>query len=88
VEIVLDKVALTDRLIVSVEGDDVSREALKRSLLTAYPELRTNTLNGNLILVIETGANLDRQIKALRIVDRREQQQKISLHDKTGIEAT
>jgi phenylacetate-CoA ligase len=88
VEIVLDKVALTDRLIVSVEGDDVSREALKRSLFTAYPELRTNTLNGNLILVIETGANLDRQIKALRIVDRREQQQKISLHDKTGIEAT
>lgn len=64
---------------VRVECDEVSQEALKQSLFTAYPELRTNTLNGNLILEIETGADLDRQIKALKIMDKRDKQQRFDL---------
>lgn len=75
IALVLDKVELTDRLMVRVECDEGLQESLKQSLFTAYPELRTNTLNGNLRLEIETGADLDQQIKALKIVDKRDKQQ-------------
>lgn len=67
----LDKVELTDRLTVDVEGRGVSADDVRNALFAAYPELRANAANGNLILEIETDVDLRRQIKALKIVDRR-----------------
>lgn len=67
----LDKVELTDRLTVRVEGHGVSADDVRNALFAAYPELRVNTANGNLILEIETDVDLGRQIKALKIVDAR-----------------
>ena len=67
----LDKVGLTDRLTVRVEGSGVNADDVRNALFTAYPELRVNTANGNLILAIETDVDLGRQIKALKIVDAR-----------------
>jgi phenylacetate-CoA ligase len=71
VELALDKVELTDRLRVWVEGDGLDPEAIRRALYDAYPELPANIQIGNLILEIETGVDLGDQIKALKIVDRR-----------------
>ena len=67
----LDKVELTDRLTVRVEGRGVNADDVRNALFAAYPELRVNTANGNLILEIETDVDLGRQIKALKIVDGR-----------------
>jgi hypothetical protein len=36
-----------------------------------YPELSTNVANGKLVLAIETDVDLGRQIKVLKIVDKR-----------------
>lgn len=71
IEVVLDKVELTDRLRLRVEGAGVDPEAIRQVLYDAYPELPVNIRNGNLILKVETDVDLDDQIKALRIVDRR-----------------
>lgn len=68
----LDKAELTDRLTVRVEGRGVNADDVRNALFTAYPELRVNTANGNLILEIETDVDLGRQIKALKIVDSRQ----------------
>lgn len=67
----LDKAELTDRLTVRVEGRGVSADDVRNPLFAAYPELRVNTANGNLILEIETDVDLGRQIKALKIEDTR-----------------
>lgn len=71
VRLEFDKADLTDRLRVQIEGERVSADEVRSKMFAAYPELRENTRNGNLILEIETGANLDGQIKAVKIVDRR-----------------
>ncbi len=71
VELVLDKVGLTDRLRVRVEGGDVNANVVRQALYDAYPELPTNVQNGNLFLEVETGVDLGDQIKALKIVDQR-----------------
>lgn len=67
----LDKVDLTDRLAVCVEGRGVNPENVKTALFQAYPELRVNAANGNLILEIDAGVELSGQIKALKIADKR-----------------
>jgi phenylacetate-CoA ligase len=74
-ELVLDKVDLTDRLVVRVEGNRVEESEVRQALFDAYPKMRRNTDNGNLILEIETSVDLSDQIKALRITDRRPVQQ-------------
>jgi phenylacetate-CoA ligase len=71
IELVLDKVELTDRLRLRVEGADPNPEQIRRALYDAYPEMPMNIQNGNLILEIETGVDLGDQIKALHITDRR-----------------
>jgi phenylacetate-CoA ligase len=71
VEIRVDKVELTDRMTLRVEGNDVGVEAVRQALFAAYPELPTNIDNGNLMLEIEPDVALGQQIKTLRIVDRR-----------------
>jgi phenylacetate-CoA ligase len=71
VELVLDKVELTDRLRLRVEGTDPNPEEIRQAVYDAYPEMPMNIQNGNLILEIETGVDLGDQIKALQIVDRR-----------------
>ena len=71
VELVLDKVDLTDRLVVRVEGNGVQKEKVRQTLFDAYPELERNTDNGNLILEIKVSADLGDQIKAVRIKDKR-----------------
>ena len=70
VKIVLDKVDLTDRLIIRVEG--AVDEAVVRCLFfDIYPEMEENYRVGNVFLKIETGADLSHQIKGMRIRDRR-----------------
>jgi phenylacetate-CoA ligase len=71
VELVLDKVELTDRLQLRVEGAGVDPSAVRQTLYDAYPETPVNIRAGNLILEIETGVDLGDQIKSLTIVDRR-----------------
>lgn len=71
VRLEFDKAELTDRLRVNVEGHDANAGEVRGKVFAAYPELRENTRNGNLILEIETGADLSGQIKAVKIVDRR-----------------
>jgi phenylacetate-CoA ligase len=71
VELVLDKVELTDRLRLRVEGTGVDPIAVRQALCDAYPETPTNIRNGSLILEIETGVDLGDQIKPLTIVNRR-----------------
>jgi phenylacetate-CoA ligase len=71
VAIGLDKVELTDRLVLRVEGAGTPEEKVRQALFEVYPELRTNVANGNLVLTIETDVDLGRQIKALKIVDKR-----------------
>jgi phenylacetate-CoA ligase len=71
VELVLDKVDLTDRLAVRVEGRGVEEAKIRKALFDAYPKLRSNIDNGNLILEIEIDVDLSDQIKALRIKDTR-----------------
>jgi phenylacetate-CoA ligase len=71
IAILLDRVDLTDRMVLRVEGTGVDEEEVRRALLTAYPELGTNTANGNLILEIEPNVSLGGQTKALKVVDRR-----------------
>jgi phenylacetate-CoA ligase len=74
-ELVLDKVDLTDRLVVRVEGKGVEKDQVRQALFEAYPKLGRNTDDGNLILEVETGVDLGDQIKALRIKDQRPVQQ-------------
>jgi len=64
------KNGLTDQMVLRVEGD-VEAEDVRLSLHEAYPELETNIANGNLILDIETSADLGTQIKAIKILDER-----------------
>lgn len=71
VKLVLDKVELRDRLRVQVEGPGVISEAIRQVLYDAYPELPANIQIGNIILEIETGVDLEDQIKGLKIVDQR-----------------
>jgi phenylacetate-CoA ligase len=71
IAILLDRVDLTDRMVVRLEGSGVEEEAVRQALFTAYPELRTNTANGNLILEIEPNVNLGSQAKGFKVVDRR-----------------
>jgi phenylacetate-CoA ligase len=75
VELMLDKVDLTDRLAVRVEGDGVERAQVRQALFDAYPKVERNTDSGNLILEIATGVDLSDQIKVLRIKDKRPVQQ-------------
>jgi phenylacetate-CoA ligase len=69
--ILLDRVDLTDRMVLRVEGSGVEDEAVRQALFTAYPELRTNTANENLILEIDPNVNLGSQAKGFKVVDRR-----------------
>ena len=71
VELALDKVALTDRLRLRVEGHGLEAPAIQRALAEAYPELPDRLRHGLLILEIETGADLGGQLKPFKIVDRR-----------------
>lgn len=64
------KNGLTDQMVLQVEGN-VKAEDVQLSLQEAYPELETNIANGNLILDIETSADLGTQIKAIKILDER-----------------
>lgn len=77
VAILLDKLGLTDRLLVRVEGEGVSEEKVRQVLFRTYPELPTNIANGNLVLVIDVGVRLGKQIKALKIEDARFDTRKI-----------
>lgn len=70
-EIRLDKVDLTDRLTLRLEGNGIEETEVRQALFDLYPELPGNIANGNLILVIEPNVRLDGQIKALKIVDAR-----------------
>jgi len=71
IEIRVDKAELTDRMLLRVGGSDLREEDVRRALFAAYPECATNVKNGNLVLAVETGADLGSQIKALKIVDTR-----------------
>lgn len=71
------KSGLTDKMVLRVEGD-VGAQDVRLALLEAYPEMETNVANGNLILEIETGADLGSQIKAIKIVDERFKRKKSS----------
>ena len=74
VALVLDKVDLTDRLVVRVAGSGVEKAQVRQALFNTYPKLERNTENGNLILQIETDIDLDDQIKAVKIEDNRKVQ--------------
>jgi phenylacetate-CoA ligase len=74
-ELVLDKVDLTDRVVVRVEGDGVGQKDVRKALVEDYPKVRRNVDNGNLVLDIETGVELANQIKPVRITDKRGIQQ-------------
>ncbi len=67
----LDRVNLTDRMRLKVEGQKVNPDRVRQVLFELYPELPGNVANGNLLLEIETGADLSQQVKALRITDAR-----------------
>jgi phenylacetate-CoA ligase len=69
VAVALDKVDLTDRLVLRVEGTGLSPDDVRKALFAAYPEMQGNVANGNLLLEIEPGANLGSQIKAFKISD-------------------
>ena len=66
----IDKVNLTDRVRLRVEGAAPGEEVLK-AVLAAYPEMEGNIANGNLILEVEPGADLGQQVKAFKISDKR-----------------
>jgi phenylacetate-CoA ligase len=70
VAIALDKVNLTDRLELRVEGC-VKPEEVQQALSAAYPEMAANVANGNLVLEVKPGSDLGQQIKAVKITDRR-----------------
>lgn len=70
IAIKLLKNGLTDQMVLRVEGD-AAMEDVRRALREAYPEMETNIANGNLILEVETGANLGAQLKSLKILDER-----------------
>ena len=67
----LEKTGLTDKLVLNIEGKDINKNDVKQVLFASYPELKVNSKNGNLILVIETGVNLGNQIKDIKITDNR-----------------
>ncbi len=69
--IIVDKVDLTDRLRLQVEGNDVPEAEVRAHLYAAYPELPHNMSLGNIRLQIETNARLTDQFKAVKIVDLR-----------------
>lgn len=71
IELRLDRVGLTDRLTLRVEGRDIVADRGREALFAAYPEMRANVAHGLLALEIETVASLPEQAKAYRIVDRR-----------------
>lgn len=71
IEIRVDKLELTDRMVLRVEGGGAREEDVRQALFSAYSELPTNVANGNLLLAVETDVNLGNQIKALKIVDTR-----------------
>jgi phenylacetate-CoA ligase len=64
------KEGLNDKLTITVEGIP-EKELVQEALLTAYPELTVNIKNGNLLLFIETTADLGSQIKDVKIIDLR-----------------
>ncbi|AGL02344.1 phenylacetate--CoA ligase family protein [Desulfoscipio gibsoniae] len=70
IAIKLLKSGMTDKMVLRVEGD-VGAQDVRLALLEAYSEMETNIANGNLILEIETGADLGSQIKAIKILDDR-----------------
>ncbi len=70
-EIILEKVELTDRMTMRIEGEAIDEERVRRSLFDAYPEMNENIDNGNLLLDIECNVKLCDQHKSLRIRDRR-----------------
>lgn len=69
--LVVDKVDLTDRLRLAVEGNGVVETEVRAHLYTAYPELAHNLSIGNIQLEIETDVRLTDQFKAVKIVDLR-----------------
>lgn len=69
--IVIDKVDLTDRLTLRVEGNGLTEDQVKQALIGAYPEVTANLDNGNLLLRIEPNVALNGQLKALKIQDTR-----------------
>lgn len=71
VELRIDKVDLTDRLVVRVAGSAVEEEAVRQALYDAYPQVAREVQNENLLLAIETDVDLEDQIKAVKIVDER-----------------
>jgi phenylacetate-CoA ligase len=71
VAIRLAKTNLTDTMLLEIEGCGIDAGAVHRALLSAYPELKANTANGNLILQIKTEARLNDQFKTVKIRDER-----------------
>ncbi len=74
VAFVLDKVDLKDRLRVQAGGDGVEPTQVRQALFDAYPMLAQSTNQGQLILEVETGADLSDQIKGVKIRDERTEQ--------------
>jgi phenylacetate-CoA ligase len=70
VSLTVAKEGLNDKLTITVEGTP-EKELVQEALLTAYPELTVNIRNGNLLLFIETTADLGSQIKDVKIIDLR-----------------
>ena len=60
-----------DRLQLRVGGESVDEDAVRGALWDAYPRLREVVDGGQLVLDIETGADLTRQIKSFSLRDRR-----------------
>ena len=69
VSIVADQVNMVDRLILRVEDTRVRTDDVRRPVLAVYPALVAAMDSGSLILEIEAGVDLGRQIKALAIRD-------------------
>ena len=67
----LSRVNLTDRMVMRLEGPALDPGQVRQLLADLYPELPGNVANSNLLLEIETGADLGQQMKAYRIVDER-----------------
>lgn len=71
VTIWVDKVDLTDRIRLKVEGSNVLESDVRNHLYDIYPELPHNLAVGNLLLDIEVNVRLNDQFKAVKMIDLR-----------------
>jgi phenylacetate-CoA ligase len=71
VEVRLDRVELTDRLVVRVEGKSIEAEDVRQALFAEYPQMAARIASSMLILEIETDVKLGNQLKGLRVLDTR-----------------